>query len=475
MTPRSWLPTALAALGVVVLALFALPFAVDDAFIAMRYADNLAGGGGWAMNPGSTSDGVTGPLWVLPLAAAEMLGLPMLVVARVVGVAAGAVAAALVVARVGRRAGGRRAAWASAILLAVAPQLAIWCVAGLETGLATLLAAVAALAATSRPRPRPWVLGVCVAALAALRPDLAFFALALLSVVLFRDRRAGRVAFALAAAGAVLVVGVRLWAFGDPLPLSFHAKPADVSLGASYAARGAMVITGVGGTALAVVGSIRGRSEDRGLALAALAHVGAVTLAGGDWMPGFRLLAPILPVYALLAGAAFTRPVRGAPARVGLGLCFFLALLVPGLDAWVQLPRAREAGRVRERDGAELATFLAARGESMALLDVGYLGLASGLEVVDLGGVTDRVVALSRGGHADKIIDVGYLAARDPDLVVLTSRQAPDVDEDGRVRLRGALSVEYRIAATEWLRNGYSVVHVAPYGDAHYVVLQKRP
>jgi hypothetical protein len=150
-----------------------------------------------------------------------------------------------------------------------------------------------------------------------------------------------------------------------------------------------------------------------------------------------------------------------------------MALLVPGLDAWVQLPLASAAGRIRREQGGALARLLAAEGDSVALVDIGYLGWASGLRVVDLGGVTDPVIAHARGGHADKEIDLGYLDARDPDLVVFNSRQEPLVGEDGRVELRGAFPVEYRLARSEWLRSGYSLLRVAPYGEGYYVVFSR--
>jgi len=482
------LQTAVAVTGVLALAAWAAPFAVDDAFIVARYAQNLVSGGGWGMNSGVRSDGVTGPLWVLPMALAILVGGSPVAFAKGLGAVLGAGAAALVVERSRGRVGGRRESWALAALFVVAPQYAIWCSAGLETGAAALLCTTSALAATARRGPRGEVLGLSLGVLAWLRPDLALFAAVLLAGALLRDRRRGLVALGLAALGAFGVIAFRGVYFGDPLPLSFHAKPGDPSLGLGYVLRGVLVLTGGGGLLLVAQAFREGRSAvDRGAAsrsgrgerllVAALAaHLVAVALAGGDWMPGFRLLVPVVPVYALVAAAPLARlhnlrGLRNVAAAVG----FVLALLVPLLDAVVQVPRVREAGHLRATVGRELARDLADLGESAALVDVGFLPYASGLEVVDLGGVTDAVIARSRGGHLDKVIDVGYLAERDPDLVVLHSSAPPEVDDDGNVTLRGAFPVEYRTAASPWLRTNYRVERVVPYGaDYHYVILTRR-
>jgi len=84
---RSWpgfpVTAAVAALAAAVLLLFArsallrsgpaagLP--LDDAWIHLRFAMNLATGWGLSFNPGEASAGATAPLWVLALAALQYL------------------------------------------------------------------------------------------------------------------------------------------------------------------------------------------------------------------------------------------------------------------------------------------------------------------------------------------------------------------------------------------------------------------
>src|SRR5919108_3540092 len=61
---------------------------LDDSWIHLRFAENLATGHGFAINPGVPVAGSTAPLWTLLLAAAITLGLPGLVAAKTLGVAA---------------------------------------------------------------------------------------------------------------------------------------------------------------------------------------------------------------------------------------------------------------------------------------------------------------------------------------------------------------------------------------------------
>lgn len=54
--------------------LYYFPRAVDDMYIFLRYAENLADGAGLVYNPGERVEGFSSPVWVLLLALGELLG-----------------------------------------------------------------------------------------------------------------------------------------------------------------------------------------------------------------------------------------------------------------------------------------------------------------------------------------------------------------------------------------------------------------
>src|SRR5690606_23133291 len=137
---------------------------------------------------------------------------------------------------------------------------------------------------------------------------------------------------------------------------------------------------------------------------------------GGDWMPGYRLLVPVIPLYAVVSGVGAARAFARRP---GLGaLCVGLACALPAVDLATRLPELRQNAAHR-RALEPLARALAQHARVVALLDVGYLGYASGVEIVDLGGLTDDAIARRPGGHLDKRVDEAYLRARAPDAIVL--------------------------------------------------------
>jgi len=439
---REHLPRAVTALAVVSVGIAAWPYTVDDAFIIARYAERILDGAGYTMIDGPPTDGVTGPSWILPM----LVGVGA---AKAFGLLCAALAAALCVER------GDRAAWVAAVLLAVQPTLGVWGVAGLETGLGCLLFVGAV-------RSSGWVAGGAVALLAWVRPECVVGAGVSLLFLSEDERKRGGL---VAAAGVAAMVAWRFGFFEVPF-LPFRAKGAGPAEGLPYVLLAAVATTGVLGSILVVRGAMR---EPR-IGAAVATHVVVVALVGGDWMPGWRLLAPVLPLVVWLAvqGGASWWPERRALVVV----CGAAMAIVPALDLGLQIAPVREAGATRESRGRALAEELA-RVESVALVDVGYLGWKSRVEILDLGGLTDPEVARAPGGHLEKEVPIGYLDARAPEVVLLHSAVRPRVT-DGRLETLAGYPVEQRLAAHPWLQEHYRVERVVPYAPGYWYVWLQR-
>jgi hypothetical protein len=467
-----------AALGAVALVgLCAWPYTVDDAFIVARYAARLAGGHGYTFNPGPATDGVTGPAWLVPGVVAVSFGLDPLVSAKLAGLACAFAAAWLALSRLSRRAQGTQLVVTASALLICQPTLACSAVAGLETGAATLLAVLACAAALRRPTPRALPLGLCVAGLAWLRPELAFLSgVLLLACVTRLGIRAAAPALGLALLGGVSVCLFRWVLTGDVLPLALSAKQGSLSDGAGYCMRALAVGAGGLGVVLVASGARYGRSDDRWLAAALAAHGVAVWLAGGDWMPGFRLFAPIVPLYASLAAVGSVRALRGRRASQALAvLSLFCACAIPLLDMYTRVPEWRAAGVSRER-ARPLVQRLQRETRRVALVDIGYLGYASGREVIDLAGITDPEIARLPGGHLNKQLSAGLLQRRAPDALLLHSSSPPLAASDGRLLELHGYPVEMRVARSRWVQQAFRVAFVFHYApNYHYALLLLRP
>lgn len=466
----SRLAPIVAALAVLAVGAVAWPYTVDDAYIVARYASRIASGHGYSMNDGPATDGVTGPLGLFPGLAASLVGLDPVFAAKLAGLLAGALAAGLIVERVRRRAVGSRAVWTACGFLAVSPAMGIWSAAGLETGLATLAATLAVMAAMRRPSPRGLVLGVTTFALAWLRPEAIPAAFVLVLGAGMRDRRQGLIALGLGVAGLACVAGFRLSMFGTLVPLSLSAKPADLGAGLWYVAHEALFTLGAASAVPAVVAARFSRSL-RTPAAFVVVYVLSVLLAGGDWMPGARLLTPIVPAFAWLVGVGVSdlARLRHVGARGGIAIAV-LSCAIPALVLIVQLPLVRESGSTRETVGRELATYLGERATRVALVDVGFLPYVGGFAVVDLAGVTDPTIGLLPGPHGAKDVPFTWLSSRGVDAIVLHSVTEPQV-EDGVLRSLAGFPVERRLAADEGLRRSFAVDRIVRYSDAYFYVV----
>lgn len=459
-----------AASAVGLVGLCAWPYTVDDAFIIARYASRIASGLGYTFNSGPATDGVTGPAWLLPGIIASWLRLDPVFTAKAVGLVCSILSVCFVASGVLRRAGGSAVAAVALLLMVCQPGLGGSGSSGLETGAATLLVCLAAHAALAHRVRQPRLLGASIGLLAWLRPELAFAGAVLLLAA--RSRTAWMLAFA--GAGAVCLFR---WALmGHALPLALSAKAGTLGDGLNYAGRALLVLSGGFGLALAAAGVRWGQRRDRWLGAVLLAQLFAVMLAGGDWMPGFRLFVPVLPAYAVLAGVGFVRAWQrgGAWARTAACLAGLVACALPVLDLALRVPDWRAAGASRDTIGREIARELRAETRRVALVDIGFLGWASGREVVDLAGITDHEVAAFAGGHLNKHIDPAWLERRAPDALLLHSASPPTAADDGSlVSLRG-YPVEQRVARFAWVRREFRVAAVYAYAPHYYYALLLR-
>jgi hypothetical protein len=267
------------------------------------------------------------------------------------------------------------------------------------------------------------------------------------------------------------VVAWRLWLFGHALPLSASAKPAVLAHGAEYVAIGTILMTSGLGVFLAVHGAREAQRRDRFLLGAIAAHLAAVVLAGGDWMPGARLLVPVAGLYALLVGRGVARLSLKRPIVAIVSA--LLTVSVPLLDMVVRVPdlRATAVERSTAIDLWHVTRGLRDTGP-VAVLDVGFIGYYSRAEIVDLGGLTDEHIARLPGGHIDKRIDEAYLKARNPRRIVLHSTREPEVDEQQRLIAFSGYPVEHRVAAMPWVKESFRVLAYVELNPSYgYVVL----
>ena len=298
---------------------------MDDVFIFLRYARNLAGRGEYAFDPGIHVEGTSSVAWTALLALGWAAGARGLGAAKAMSLAVGlAIPGACAMAA--RRLLPDRPLLAAlpALALALDADLATWAVSGMDTALWTF-ACVACVAVAAGPGRRSHdAAAVLLGMLAWVRPEGPLLAAAGV-LALARDRR-GLVRLALLAGTPIAALTLARWFyFHDLVPNTFWAKM-NVVDGKDY--------TGLGYVASALarrpllllllpLAAVRPGRASPGLrvALALLAGSFAFALlAGGDWMPDRRLLVVALPLAAVVAPVAIARLPRPLATAAGLAL-----------------------------------------------------------------------------------------------------------------------------------------------------------
>jgi hypothetical protein len=420
-------------------------FPLDDAWIHLQFARNLAEGAGFSFNPGVPVAGSTAPLWTLLLGAAFALAGPSIVIVKVIGVAV-TLAAALITRQAALAWGASGpAALAAALAVLWTGPLAWGSLSGMEVPLAAMLVAAAlwahahgrlfltALFAALAPLARPESI-VLLPLLALSRPPTvrrlgAFVGLAALVL-------APAVAFSLmtvgapvpATAAAKIEGGLLGWLAGvhEPLTRLLVTRPLHFArewIAWLWTTHVLLPIALV--PAVIVVWSRVGPAL--GLpALALIAHPLAMALLAPYRGPGFqegRYSAHLLPlafvVLAAALGPTWTRR-RGVVAAVWLSLA--LASLVPAATRYGWAVQNINAMQVR------LGHWVAAnvpRHGRVALNDIGAIGYISRRPVIDLMGlVTPEIIPYRREGESGVLRFIGEQC---PDYVIVFPAWFPDM------------------------------------------------
>lgn len=441
---------------------------LDDVYIVYRYARNLANGTGFVFNPGERVEGVSCFLWTVMLAPFAALGVPLPRIAPVLGAACGLGSIVLVARMQAEYQGRQRLMWRDllpALLLASSPYFLYWSVGALEAVPFTLLVTLALRdhmremrERTRFPRSALWL------TLAAMtRPEAPVLIVLLGAARLFEahtqhwpaaDRRAG-------ARWLMVLLGIlgpffawRYFYFGEWLPNTYYAKLGAplherASVGLTYVGRWAASLLphfGMAGWALRSLGlqimilltlllglALRD-TQLRAAALIALGLVLAGIYEGGDWMPMYRFMVPVLPALALVSAAALLNFAARGRAGQYLGIALVVVLLLAAGDTAYR-ERNGDRGLLRVNRGyqhahQEVGAYIAAHGfagETVAVMDIGMIGwLAARQRIVDISGLTDRVIAHATGGFLNKRYAASYIFDQRPRYMVLVPSYGPD-------------------------------------------------
>ena len=460
----------------------------EDAFIALRFAKNLAGGHGLVWNPGAPPvEGYTDFLWVLASAGAMAVGLPGVLFVQGLSVAAGLATLGLTYL-IGRR----LMAWPPTValvpcaMLAVCGPFATWSSSGMESTLFGFLILVAAYQFAL-----VWRTGQLTAALAGAlalllstltRPEGMLIAALLLSlsaaVAVFRARdRIAPVTLATVtyAAGFLVYFAWRYSRYGYLLPNTFYAKTGG---GVPQVLRGgllaylflmqfalplapAVLVTAweAGAPRLAKLREMASAEWFRRssfvvfAAMIVVASTASNVLVGGDYMAMHRFFVPVLPfmylLFGLLVSALYARIARPANAFGFWSLLAFVAIATffpsTPLERSFFASPPQQHGDYR---GVQIERWHVARltvigrffdtyrrqpTESLATPAIGAIGYYADMQIHDIHGLVDTHIAhlppppdfaRRRAGHGRS--DLKYTFSLEPTYVMFSRDLTPE-------------------------------------------------
>lgn len=392
-------------------------FDCDDAYIFVRYAQNLVAGHGPVYNPGERVEGFTSPLWLFVFAVGTALKLPPMVWAGVIGMLL--TVGLLVVLFTASRLWGQRT---SAVDL-IAPLIAgthlgvlSYAASGMCTSLYVFLVTATAVQLgheISQPTARPW--SALLAGAAALARPEGLVVAAVCGTLHGWYRRSPRswLWWVLAFGPSAAYLAWRLAYYGYPLPNTYYARALPLRLtlwlGSDYVFKAVqdMRLWPIVPVLAAIwmwnllplpVRPLLPLSSTLALIPLNMPH---------DWMPYYRFFLPAVPLLALLLQEV-TRTVQQRFPRgtVWRGLVI-LALAIASLQAVrLGLPSTLEDlaghrhGVARWRAVGRWVAQRLTPDDVVVLEPAGVMGLEIKGRIVEMYGTTDAVIAHTRADTA---------------------------------------------------------------------------
>jgi hypothetical protein len=415
------------------------PYTVDDAFISLRYAQNLVEHGELAWNLGEHVEGISNPLWTLWSALGLLAHAPIVLWLKGSGLLAG-VALVPLTYLLSRRVGLSVAVGlGAAAIVATNASLAIWSVAGLETASFALLLTLFVLRMESELKARaaggsPLPLSALLFFLCwASRPEAPAYGLYIVVRRFLAGERPplGRADFVWLLVAGVPIAAYEVFGlayFGGLLPATHTAKLGGGSsfFGGKFARfLGTRFLFGQGPlfSALWIAGALGVAAGLRRIPVAAwtMSVSGLVFIAYAftDWMPRYRFFVPPLPFLAIACAFGIERLSSLAARRKPAVVAAVMALLIGGAAfdqgtrgydrahniAIAVEPRGAWPLRVLETAGSawdpgrqEIDAWMilqeTAKDEAIACPDIGFMGALARNPIWDIRGlVTPKAAA----------------------------------------------------------------------------------
>ncbi len=443
---------------------------VDDLYISLRYAYNLATGHGLVFNLGERVEGFSNFLWVLLLAIGAFFRARLPLLSKLLSVLFGAGTISLFWLMVKNELRPSSSAtlvtaFATAFFFSMSYAFVFWSASGMETSLYAFLILLSLLTQLKDIESKStWTVSGAVFILLALCrvEGIVFYGFSLLPKWLSLRKNPDLLLSRKLLKEGVLVLSaffvallIRHAYYGQWISNTYYAKlgGSPWHVGMAYFLSFARHYYG-----LMIMGTI-GLILMRGplaylrnlIAAYLVGYTALIIFIGGDWMWYFRFFVPLLALLWLAVAHLFLKSwdwlnqsfVKNAYARIGMILLLMVIFLFPmrhtfigssDLKGLLQLQVKKPAFNIEaliiktHREIAQYLTEHAPAGSVIAANHIGALGYYSNFTIIDMVGLTNPTVAkLNKRFHEKN--DPQAILARHPDYVILTTRTKPEKDK----------------------------------------------
>jgi tetratricopeptide (TPR) repeat protein len=440
-----------------------LNFTQDDAFISYRYVRNFIHGHGLVFNPGERVEGYTNFFWIIILSIFAQLGLDVIIVSKVLGVAAGATTLFLAyqISRSFFQRGVSFFSFFVPLLLASNSAFAYWSISGLETVFFVMAVLLSVYFYLTHER-----LTIISCALSSLiRPEgVLVFAILILHKFFFKkDSLKDCLRYILGFALLLLPFLIfKISYYGDFLPNPFYAKT-GFSFGylktgvdyfwlflKHYGLWGALYLI-----PLAFYKDLQ--VEGKLVVLIVYVYTLYIIIIGGDVLKAHRFFLPVVPFLYLLFSFALLRfylLLKNGFMRwvtpISLVIAFsILTFFLPRV--WIMNVRQAETGlcfkmskyanRLRQSFGTDF---------TLAMSTIGAISYLTEAKVIDMLGLTDPYIAKHPENipgifstWKEKKFNTQYLLSRDPDVIMFSTGVKPSAPAERALFLSSKFRENY--------------------------------
>jgi hypothetical protein len=477
----------LAMLGVFVVHSLSLDFTQDDAFISYRYVKNLVNGHGLVFNPGERVEGYTNFLWIIILSIFGHLGLNVVLVSKILGIASGCVTLLLLyelsillldrqdklrnqeegtnfVADI-RPEGGTPQGWVFALfpslLLTSNSAFAYWSISGLETTFFVMVVLLSVYLYFTDER----LMIISSAVSGLIRPEgVLVFAVLVLHKFLWKKDGLKQCLLFVVCFSSLLVPFLlfKVLYYGEILPNPFYAK---TGLSLEYLKTGVTYLWlflrhyGLWGALylipLAVYRDLR--IGEKLMLLLPYIYTLYIIIVGGDVLRVHRFFLPIIPYLYVLFSLTLMRirlmkRKRFVSPTILLSLAIVYSILTFFLPRqWIMNVRRTEIGFYRTMsEYSQILKQSFGTNFTLAVTTIGAISYLTEAKVIDMLGLTDPYIAKHPqsipGIHPtwkEKRFNTQYLLSLDPDVIMFSTGIKPSAPAERALFLSSKFRKNY--------------------------------